>query len=190
MRFTLVALSAAAFVLHAGCSEPVPQTPDGAFYFATTQPSAATCVVAGHVAQVGAVSQNEKKSVILDGTNKTKVDCTVLNTTAPFDVVGKLDDTQNSGNYLEIHIPSISPSAKKDAPAKGSVVMSTPKTATTYVGNDCNFYFEEGTKETVASGRIWVSFDCPAVSAGMSTCPIKTGYAIFENCLTEDTSED
>jgi len=35
----------------------------------------------------------------------------------------------------------------------------------------------------VASGRVWVSFDCDQVSEGsMSTCKINPGFAIFENC--------
>lgn len=191
MRFTLAALSVVALpMLAAACSEPVPQTPDGAFFFQTIQDDPLKCQIAGQKAAVGIVDQNQKNTVILDGTNGTEVDCTVLGTAAPFEVHAKMDDSKNTGNYLEILIPKISPSAKKDSPATGSVVMSAPFTASTYTGEGCNFYFEEGTKQTVASGRIWVTFDCPALSSGMSTCPIKVGYAIFENCLTVSTEEE
>lgn len=41
------------------------------------------------------------------------------------------------------------------------------------------------TSDGVASGRIWVAFQCGEIDdpASMSKCTIKQGYAIFENCL-------
>ena len=111
MRFTMVAVSAFVFLTYAGCSEPVPQTPDGAFYVTTVNNDPSKCTIVGNSMQLGKVDQNEKNTVITDGTNGTKVDCEVLNTAAPFDVHAKIDDTANTGNYLEIDIPSISPSA-------------------------------------------------------------------------------
>lgn len=188
MRFTLVAVSAAALATFWGCSEPVPQSADGAFFFATTQTDPLTCKIAGHTAAVGSVDPSAIKTTITDGSEGTVVDCSVLNATAPYKVEAKLDDTNNTGNYLAFSIPSISPGATKDAPAEGSVTISTPKTASSY-GGKCNFYFEEGTKETVATGKIWVSFDCPALVSGMSTCPLKQGFAVFQNCLTDAPEE-
>ena len=66
MRFTLVAVSAAAaFALtFAGCSEPVPQSPDGAFFIATSQPDQTVCMHVGHTTQVGAVDSTQRTTVV------------------------------------------------------------------------------------------------------------------------------
>ena len=78
------------------------------------------------------------------------------------------------------------PGTALDSPAVGSVSYSSQHTAENVYGGTCNFYFTPMTDETVTAGRIWVSFQCDALVSGMSTCPIKQGYAIFENCLTVD----
>lgn len=154
---------------------------DGAFFFTTIQDDPVKCTVAGHTAKVGDVDATTKGKVVVDGDGGTHVDCSTEGT-GPFVVHAKLDDTANSGNYLELLIPTLPTSASAATPAKGSVILATPKTATTYTGNDCEFYFEGG-PQTVASGRVWVSFHCAGVSSGQSTCAVPTGYAIFENCL-------
>ena len=191
MRFTLVAVSAAALATITGCSEPVPQSPDGAFFISTTQDDPLKCKITGHTAQVGSVDPSAINTTVTDGTNGTNVDCSVLNATAPYEVRGKIDDTSidGTGNFLEISIPSISPGATKDAPAAGAATISAPWSGSAYSG-DCNFYFEEGTDQTVASGKIWVSFNCPGLQSNMSTCPLKQGFAVFQNCLTEAPSEE
>jgi hypothetical protein len=184
MRFAaLVVLSAAAFLTFAGCGESVPQSADGAFFVATIQPDPLKCQISGHTAQVGAVDATERKTVIIDGAMGAVVNCEVINAKAPFNAHGKLDDLANSGNYLEINIPSISPDATIDAPAEGTLTFSAGFTAGNPYSGSCKFYFEG--KGSVAAGRIWVSFQCDALTSGMSTCPLKQGYAIFENCLTE-----
>lgn len=193
MRFALAALSIVALpLLAAACSEPVPQTPDGAFYFQMVQDDPIKCSIAGNKAAVGLVDATNKNTVILDGSNGTKVDCSIIGTknAAPFEVHAKLDDGANTGNYLEILIPKMGTDATVDAPATGSVVLSTPWTASTYTGQGCKFYFAKDSKQTVASGRVWLTFECPGVSSGMSTCPVKVGYAIFENCLTVSTTDE
>ena len=50
--------------------------------------------------------------------------------------------------------------------------------------------FEEGTDQTVATGKIWVSCNCPGLQSNMSTCPLKQGFAVFQNCLTEAPSDE
>lgn len=184
MRFALVAFSAAALATLAGCSDPVPQSADGAFWVATTQANPLECQIAGFTAQVGAIDATERTTVVTDGTNGTSVQCEITGMAAPFNVHGRIDDSANSANFLEITIPSISPKATKDMPAQGSLTLSAAKTAGEPYGGNCNFYFEGG-KETVASGRAWLSFECDALTSGMSTCPLKQGYVILENCLTE-----
>ncbi|APR86153.1 Hypothetical protein A7982_11502 [Minicystis rosea] len=195
MRFAhaaaAVAVTAVAFAMSAGCSEPVPVSADGAFFLATIQDDPLKCSHAGHTVQVGAVDSVQKTTVIIDGTDQITVDCNVVSlkeSGAPFKVQGKIDAQLKSGNYMEIAIPSISPSATADAPAAGSIVFSDPKTAGQPYSGSCDFYFEQK-NQTVADGRIWVSFKCDALTSGMSTCPLKQGYAIFENCLTLNGDE-
>jgi hypothetical protein len=187
MRLVLAAAATAALATLAGCSEPVPQTPDGAFFVQMIQDDPSQCMIAGNTAQEGVIDNAMRGTVVSDGTNMTVVDCTVQsnagNMAAPFQVHGKLDATGKTGDYLEIEIASISPSATEMAPAVGSVIFASPKTAEeSYNGNTCTFFFEN--KETVDDGKIWVSFACTNVVSGMSTCAISKGYAIFENCLT------
>jgi hypothetical protein len=184
MRFVLAAFSVAAVAMIASsCSESVPAAADGAYFLTTIQNDPLKCMISGHTDQVGAIDAQERKTVLTDGVMNTKVSCTVLNAQAPFDVHAVLDDTANTGNYFEMLIPAISTSNKVDSPAAGNVIFSDVKTAGNAFSGNCNFYIEG--KEGVAAGKIWVSFSCDEVSFGMSSCPLKQGYAIFENCLTE-----
>jgi hypothetical protein len=195
MRFVLAAVSVAAALatLAAGCSEPVPPSPDGAFYLATTQDDPLACHVAGHADQVGTIDSTERSNVVTDGMNGTSVVCAVSSTSSdmmspPFKVHAKIDDLANSANYLEFRIDSISPSNKMGSPAVGTLTFSDPRTAGEPYGGNCNFYFEGS--EGIDAGKIWVSFECDALSQGMSTCPLHQGYAILENCLTTDDSAE
>jgi hypothetical protein len=182
MRFFALAFVAAAIpVLAAGCSDPVPQTADGAWYVSTQQ--TAGCKIAGHQSQIGQVNDKQKLAVVTDGIDNNTVDCTVSGT-GTFAVDATLSNFTN-GLSLQINIPAITPKATKDNPAKGAVAYLSPKTAATYTGANCDFYFADPV-ETVASGKIWVAFSCDDISdtSAMSTCAIVQGYAIFESCLT------
>jgi hypothetical protein len=159
-------------------------TPDGAFFLSMTQDDPTSCSIASHTAAVGEVDASKRTSVITDGTSGTKVTCTVAGTSS-FQVHGQIEDTANSADYLQIAIPSIAPGASEGAPAAGTVAASGSWTAGVVYSGACSFYFTPGTPETVGTGKVWVTFACPGVTAGTSTCPIKIGYAIFENCLTQ-----
>ena len=192
MRFTLV-FSAVALASLTSCSDPIPQTPDGAFYLALVSPGG-QCMINGHTAQVGGIDAANRNTVVTDGTSAvdggpvTHVTCSVTGTTT-FNVHGKIDDIDNSGNSLEMIIGGIAAGATEANPAKGSAVFTAPWTAGNGYSGPCNFWFSPMTKEAVdvtgGVGRAWVSFSCAALSSGMSTCPLKTGFAIFENCLTQ-----
>lgn len=189
MRFALLAFSAAALATLSGCSDPVPQVADGAFWLSTVQNDPTECGIAGNISQVGAVDASAKKTVIKNGQKigdrTTEVTCTVSGTAAPFKVSGLINDQVN---ILSISIPAISPSNDLDSPADGSLTFSAAWTAGNPFGGNCKYYFEGS--EGVASGRIWVSFQCDGLTSGMNTCPLKQGYAIFENCLTEEISDE
>jgi hypothetical protein len=185
MRFALLALSATALATLAGCGpdEP-PAIPQGAFNVSTVQTDPIACMIAGHSTQVGEIDESHRKDVIASGMDGAVVNCTVSGT-SPFSVNG--DITQDD-RHLAINIPSIKPGATLASPAVGTIQYSSVKTAGNAYGGTCNYYFTEMTSETVASGRIWVSFQCDALVSGMSTCPIKQGYVILENCLTVGAS--
>jgi hypothetical protein len=181
-------LLAATFVLGfaglaglAGCSDPVPPTPQGAFQ-ATFISDSSACMIAGHNTAVGAVTSNTKDKVLVSGTEGADIECTVSGS-GTFSVQAKI--SQN-GQGLEINIPKLTAAASKDSPATGSVNYASSKTSGTVFSSTadtpCNFYFSSDS-EGVASGRVWITFDCPKVIQGtMKTCKIGPGFAIFENC--------
>jgi hypothetical protein len=191
MRFILAALSVAALASLAGCSEPIPMSPDGAFLIHTQQDDPQTCLIMGNTAQCGAVDETLKKAngTLTDGVDGTKVSCSVIGT-GPYEVAGTLDDTGNTAGrqpyFLDLSIPALNKDATKDNPATGTLSFSAPWTATPYNGT-CNFYFT-GAKERVTTGAVWFSFDCPSIGAGESHCPVVSSVALFENCLTEATT--
>lgn len=163
-------------------SGTVSSTPDGAFFLAVEQGGTAQCPIADHTAAVGEIDAATRTNVIPDAVGGTTVSCEVLGS---FQAHGKIDDLANTGNYLEIDIPSITPAASESAPAQGAISFSGPWTAGNAFSGNCDFYFTPGTPETVDTGKIWVTFTCPGLQSGLSTCPLQIGYAIFENCLTE-----
>ena len=193
MRLALVALSVVAFASLTGCSDPAPVLPDGAFFLQTTQSDPTQCMIAGNFAQVGVIDANNKNAVVSDGQDKAVVDCNVSGT-SNFDIYAVLDDTGgNSGDYFEMLIGSIGLSATEDNPAKGAVAFSAPWTAGNAFGGACNFWVESGNSPRIdnadGAGKVWVSFSCPGLTSGMSTCPLQTGFALFENCLTTPHAE-
>ncbi|MFO0762004.1 MAG: hypothetical protein U0359_36525 [Byssovorax sp.] len=165
----------------AGCSDPVPPTPQGAFQVTFVSDSA-ECGIAGHNTAVGAVTSTTKDKVLVSGTEGADVECTVSGS-GTFSVQAKI--TQN-GQGLEINIPKLTASASKDNPATGSVNYASLKTSGTAFSSatdtPCKFYFTSSS-EGVASGRVWITFDCPKIVQGtMKTCKLGPGFAIFENC--------
>jgi hypothetical protein len=112
-------LLAATFVLGfaalagaAGCSDPVPPTPQGAFQ-ATFVSDSASCMIAGHNTAVGAVTSSTKDKVLVSGIDGADIECTVSGS-GTFSVQAKI--TQN-GQGLEINIPKLTAGATKDSPA-------------------------------------------------------------------------
>jgi hypothetical protein len=170
----------------AGCSDPVPPTPQGAWN-ANFGPSAdaTSCMVAQHTAGLGKVNPNDYASVVsvVAGTDSTDLRCSVTGDKT-FEVHGH---AERKGIGLDISIPKITASASEQSPASGTVSFVSDKTVQAYVSdpaNPCQFYFADP-KEGVSAGKVWVAFKCPNVSITMSTCQISQGFAIFENCTSE-----
>lgn len=200
MRFARFALSLIASVTFVGltsCSDPVPPTPQGAWYVSLQKPATnpSQCLIAGHDTLVGSVTASKKDQLIPDGVNdagpSAEVECSVVPKNGKFDVHGKMS---SEGSGLEINITGMPKAATEDAPINGTAAyaaaptggnpyQSTPKAP-------CQFYFTPNTSEGVDAGKVWVSFKCPTFTdaGSMSTCELKQGYAIFENC-TQAASE-
>lgn len=180
-----LALGSLAFVT--GCSEPVPPTPQGAWSVDFTQTDPTMCLIAGHNSGVGAVSADARDKVEIDGLDGASITCEV-NGAGPFSASGQ---ASQNGRNLSILIASISPTTRKDAPVKGGVSYASEKTAGEPYSSsgDCDFWFDEGTNQSVAAGKIWVAFACPLVVNSTDKCGISQGYAIFENCTTDQEVE-
>jgi hypothetical protein len=135
-------------------------------------------MLASHTSSVGSVTADTKVAVVLNGDAGASVTCTVAGS-GPFSVNAQASQNDKS---LSISIPSIAPSASQQAPAMGQLAYSSAKTAGNPYSGACALWFTASTPETVAPGKVWLTFACPALVSGMSTCPIQQGYALFENC--------
>ena len=184
MRFSRLALAVCSTsvlaVFAAACSDPVPPTPQGACK-ADLLSNGGACLITSQEVALGSVTASTKDRVLVaNGPESADVACQVTGMSS-FNVSASITV---SGEGIQISIPSISSSATKMAPAKGSVVFSSKQTGA-YSSDSktpCDFYFTQGTSQGVASGKVWVSFMCPAIVNGMSTCEMAESFAIFENC--------
>ena len=181
-RFALAVVSTSVLaVFAAACSDPVPPTPQGACK-ATLLSNGGECIITTQEVSLGSVTATSKDKVLVaGGVEKAEVSCQVTGTSS-FAVSASVSV---GGEGIQISIPKIDSSATKMAPAPGSAVFASKDTAGAYSSESdtpCAFYFTQGTSQGVASGKIWVTFSCPKVVGGMSTCAIDESFAIFENC--------
>lgn len=181
-RFALAVVSTSVLaVFAAACSDPVPPTPQGACK-ATLLSGGGECKITSQEVSLGSVTATSKENVLTaGGVEGADVTCQVSGTSS-FAVEAAVSV---SGEGIQISIPKIDSSATKMAPATGTVVFSSKNSGNAYKSESdtpCVFYFAQGTSQGVASGKIWVSFSCPKVVGGMSTCEMTESFAIFENC--------
>ena len=181
-RFALAVVSTSALAIFAiACSDPVPPTPQGACK-ASLLSNGGDCTIVSQEVSLGSVTATSKDKVLVaGGVESAEVTCQVSGTSS-FVVTAAVSV---SGEGIQISIPKIDSSATKMAPAMGSAVFASHDSGNAYKStsdNQCAFYFAQGTSQGVASGKIWVSFACPKVVGGMSTCEIAESFAIFENC--------
>jgi hypothetical protein len=186
LGFATLALAATCGLFAAmGCSSPVPPTPKGAWtvtFFSGQKTSA--CHINQHNAQVGVIGQSQRGDEVTDALDGASVSCEVSGG-GPFKVQAS---ASQSGKSLSFSISSLSKSATEANPATGSLSYASPNTAgNAYVNTGdtpCKFWFVPSTGEDVAAGKVWLAFACDAVrdDGHDSTCGIKSGFAIFENC--------
>jgi hypothetical protein len=187
-RCTSFAASAGAAVVlaiaFAGCSEPAPLTPKGAWLLVFVDPGP-ECLIAGHNVAIGEVSADSRTLLVedenVDGSVTTSVICSVVDNggTFYFDAA----ESNTAGNVLTLIVPELSAGATKDSPAKGTVSYMSANTAATFSSQDCSFYFLDGTGQGVKSGQVFLTFECPTISAASdNVCQIQVAYAAFEQC--------
>jgi hypothetical protein len=145
--------------------------------------SGGACSITSQVGQLGSVTTSTKDKVIVDGSLEGNIACAVKGTST-FSVHAEASDQEVA---LIIDIPAIDAAATAAAPAKGTVSFSAPNTGSVYsspAATPCDFYFTSptGLSEGIASGKVWVSFVCPTIVSGQSTCELGESVAIFENC--------
>lgn len=145
------------------------------------------CAHKSHQGKMGDIGETERTSIMLDRVGGAEITCSVTGESlGPFSVSATL----NLGNVdiLQIDIDKIDGKATEAAPAKGSVAYSSSITASSYGATDpCDFYIEpagpSGVGEGVQPGAAWLSFKCPTIVSGMSTCVMNESYVLVENCV-------
>lgn len=192
MRRPLAAFLSLASILAIGalapaCSDPVPPTPRGAWSVSFVDSPPIECSVQGHNASLGKVADTDRanSTLVTHGESGAEIACSVIGSSS-FNIDAS---AYLSGSILQMVVRGITSSASPDNPVKGSIGFASPTTVKTYSSNDCNFYFVPGSGEGIGPGKVWLAFDCPSISAEASTCEIKQGYAIFENCDTGESDE-
>jgi hypothetical protein len=180
--FALTVLCAFGLSLCAiGCSDPVAPIPAGG-WSAAFQHTSGTCNINAHNAGVGQVSSDGKTVLVTDGIDDASVVCSV--TPASGGTFNVQASATKNGQNVSISIKGMSKTATATAPVQGTVAYVSPTTADNFTSPGdapCNFYFVDGTKETIAAGNIWVAFECPKIADTNNVCAL-TGYAKFENC--------
>lgn len=178
---SVVALGAIAVGVMA-CSDPALPPSDGAWR-ASFQSPTAKCTIASHNAMVGDVGENTRTSVVSDGVDGATLSCTVAKTADGYSVQAS---ASRKGNTLSIAVASLDPGATEANPSKGRVAFTSVTSQKSYYGDaehPCDFYFAPNTKQSVASGKVWVTFSCPTlIGENDVECAMGRSYALFENC--------
>lgn len=190
IRFALAFPCIAAAALGSGaCSDPVPLIPRGAWAI-TFQDPGADCNVTGHNAAVPveeSVSSSGEIEYVADGTEEADVECTVEPSGGSFSFRGRL---RYKGQYLSLTSSDLSATATLDEPSTGSIELQTVQSTRIYRSSECIFYFNDN-GQTIESGRVWGSFQCPAITGGAGdVCAVQQGFFAFENCIGGSTEEE
>ncbi len=164
-----------------GCSEPVAPIPAGGWAITFTRTSI-TCMINSHNNGVGQVSQDGKPVLVSDGIDNANISCAVNPSGGGFDVQAQ---ALQNGKSVSIGVKGLTKTATAANPAKGNITYVSTETADTFssqlAGTPCDFYFVDGTKETVAAGNVWVAFDCSQIADQNNVCAM-SGYVKFQNC--------
>lgn len=128
---------------------------------------------------LGKVTDSQESALVPSGMYG-QVTCSVTGSASSYSVSG----TAVYPGILSITIPSITASATKQSPAAGKVVYQPRFLSSNQFSGTCSFYFLPGTSETVAPGKIWAAFTCPALTSTTGvTCAAAESYVAFDGCM-------
>ncbi|AKT38444.1 hypothetical protein [Chondromyces crocatus] len=184
-RIALIPVFGIASLFAYGCSDPPPPTPRGGFDVQWLDSPPAECQLNTHRAQVGSPTATDPGEKISDGQNGASVECTVSGS-GTYLVKGRI---QQDLNILAVTVSSLSSSASRAAPAKGSVTFRSKELQAGSVNSDadepCDFWFpdERPDDQRVSGGKAWLVFSCPKMNHLQgSVCALGESYVLFENC--------
>jgi hypothetical protein len=178
-------LLAASASLAIGCSDAVPPAAEGAYSAAFVQ-SGSMCSIATHQDAVGAADA-ENYGLVKDGTPLTDVTCIVLDDGGSFYAEGFISD-QDGARSLKFAVGGLTQGATEDDPALGSVAFRSKATLKTFSSpvNTCRFWFIPGSRQQVAAGRLWVTFECDVVESEGRQCRLgdatRKNTVALQNC--------
>jgi hypothetical protein len=154
-----------------------PGTPSAAYELSFSQGTSGSCEVLEHSSSAGLVTASATGEVVVDGQGGASVACSVTGQ-GPFAVSGTV---MYDAASVVLSVPSIDATATMAAPAQGTVSYGGPDTeGVPFSSASCAFWLEG--PESIAAGKAWLSFACPAVTHGENTCAIDSGVVLLENC--------
>lgn len=186
-------LTATLALAFAGCSDPAPIIPRGAWAVSWIKP--ANCKIFDHNSAIGEVDADSRTKLFEDGellatddsASGVDVSCAVIATDSGFQVEGYESARELLLNILVNDLPA---DATKDKPAKGTVAYKSADTANIFNSANCNFYFIPGTGQGVKDGQVFLTFECDDIAyESDNICTIKPGYVALENCRSKGDEE-
>jgi hypothetical protein len=160
-----------------------PESPQGvAAWSVTVQNNPNDCAIQGGTMSLGGTMGVDVVPGAQDGVDGAAVDCSVQGSSGGFTV----DASATHGpDLLRISNLFIDAGATQASPATGQIAYASAETGATYSGT-ASFFFDPGSKETVASGKIWVSFTAYVEGDATGCFVIAPSYAVFASCAPGD----
>jgi hypothetical protein len=134
----------------------------------------------GTNATIGAARSGDYLGTVLDGTNGTRVSCTVKRAGASFKVNGHIE---NAAMSLDITSASIADGATMSFFIQGTTEAVTSVDQDNNPGPSCSVT-TTGSNYVVKSGSIYAAYDCPTVQSptNISTSSHMSGVFLFTGC--------
>ncbi len=178
-------LSALGLGVCAGCSDPVPPAPHGAWVVEFQ--SLGNCGPNSHVTKMGDLTAVELTALEQDTVNGARIDCGVRQDGNQFSINAY---AAKGANALQISVSGLTKAATS---ADGEWVAGAIRYQGAQSVNDysspadepCHFFFEtDPQRNNTAAGIVWLSFECPVVEnvSINEQCILKTSRAAFELC--------
>lgn len=178
---------AALCVASAACSDAVSLASEGAYlvYFKQSASSGRMCNIVSHNSNVGTVDSTVVGLLLKDTVRGAKMECSVSAAGAGVQAVGVLQDAE--ARYLDFRIGAITTAATKMQPVTGNIGYRSPATVNLFRAPGdppCKFYLNTKQAGQLATGKIWVDFECPEIhyDGANQGCEITGGTIAMQNC--------